>query len=76
MIIISEPSAKATQLVRTCRSTLARRRASAARGDALRYADAQPISVHTEVLPQGPVSPEVFSLIWENRASPGGRSPG
>jgi hypothetical protein len=48
MIIVSESSAKATQLVRTSRYTLARSRGSAALNDIPRYAEVQAISVHTE----------------------------
>lgn len=48
MIIVSESSAKATLLGRTDRYTPARHRSSAPRDDALKYADARPISVHTE----------------------------
>ncbi len=47
MIIVSEPSAKATQPERTDRYRLARRRSSAACDDTLRYADARTTSVHT-----------------------------
>ena len=47
VIIVSESSAEATQLVRIVRYTPARRRSSAARSDTPRYVDAQPISVHT-----------------------------
>jgi hypothetical protein len=48
MIIVSEPSAKATQPVRTGRYTPTRRRSSAACNNTPRYADGRPISVHTE----------------------------
>src|SRR5437763_1866939 len=48
MIIISESSAEATQPERTGRYTPARRRSSAPRNDTPRYANAWPISVHTE----------------------------
>jgi hypothetical protein len=50
VIIVSEPSAKVARRVRTGRSTPARSRSSAAHNDIPRYADAQRISVHTEVL--------------------------
>jgi hypothetical protein len=49
MIIVSEPSAEATQSVRMGRYTPARRRSSAADNDTPSYADARPISVHTAV---------------------------
>jgi hypothetical protein len=67
MIIVSEPSAEATQPVHTSRYTPARRRSSAARNDTLRYADAQRISVHTEeVTGSIPVSPtQVRALIGD-----------
>jgi hypothetical protein len=48
MIIVSDPSAEATQPVRTGQYTPAHRRSSPARDDIVRYADARPISVHTE----------------------------
>ena len=48
MIVVSEPSAKATQLERTGGDTPSRRRSSAARTDTPRYLDGRPISVHTE----------------------------
>jgi hypothetical protein len=58
MIIVSEPSAEATQPVRMGRYAPARRRSSAACNDTLRYAVARPISVHTEeVAGSIPVSP-------------------
>jgi hypothetical protein len=47
MIIVSESSAKVTQLVRTTRYTPARSRSSAALNDIPRYAEVQAISVHT-----------------------------
>jgi hypothetical protein len=50
MIILSESSAEATQLVRTGCYTSARRGSSERRNDTVRYADAQRISVHTEAL--------------------------
>jgi hypothetical protein len=50
MIIVSEPSAKATRPVRTGRYTPARSRSSAAHNGTPRYADARPISVHTNLL--------------------------
>jgi hypothetical protein len=58
MIIVSEPSAKATQPVRTGRYTPARHHSSAARKKTPRYTDARPISVHTGVL----TNPRVGSL--------------
>jgi hypothetical protein len=48
MIIVSESSAEATQLVRTGQYTPARRRSSVARNDTPSHEDASPISVHTE----------------------------
>ena len=50
VIIVSEPSAEATRRVRTRRYTLACCRSSAAPNDTPGCADAQPISVHTDVL--------------------------
>ena len=48
VIIISESSAEATLLVRTGHYTTARFHSSAAPNNTRRYADAQPISVHTQ----------------------------
>jgi hypothetical protein len=48
MIIVSKPSAEATQPVRAGRYTSACRRSSAARNDTRRYAEVRRISVHTE----------------------------
>ena len=64
MIIVSRPSAEATQPVSTGRYTPARRRSSAARNDTPRCADAQPISVHTEVLEGVAVSLHVSGLSY------------
>jgi hypothetical protein len=50
VIIVSEPSAEVARRVRTGRSAPVRSRSSAAYNDTPRYADARPISVHTEVL--------------------------
>lgn len=47
MITVSESSAEATQLVRTGRYTLPRRRSSTTRNETPRHANAWPISVHT-----------------------------
>jgi hypothetical protein len=55
MIIVSEPSAEATQPVRTVRYTPACRRSSAALNDIPRDADAVPISVHTEDVKQSEI---------------------
>jgi hypothetical protein len=64
MIIVSESSAKATQLVRTDRYTSPRHRSSAPRDDALSYVDARPISVHTEeVTGSIPVSPTQLRIL-------------
>jgi hypothetical protein len=61
MIIVSESSAEVRQLKRTRRYPPASCRSSAARNGTPRYADAQPISVHTEeVTGSIPVSPTVF----------------
>jgi hypothetical protein len=58
MIIVSEPSAEATQPVRTERSIPACSRSSAAHNDTPKHADARPIRVHTEeVTGSIPVSP-------------------
>ncbi len=48
MIIVSEPSAEATRRVRTERCAPARSRSSAVHNNTPGYADARPISVHTE----------------------------
>jgi hypothetical protein len=48
MIIVSEPSAEATQPVRTGRYTPTRHSSSAARNDTHRYAKAPANSVHTK----------------------------
>jgi hypothetical protein len=48
MIIVSEPSAEATQPVRTARYTPTHHRISAARNDTHRYANTRPLRVHTE----------------------------
>ena len=58
MITVSEPSAEATQLVRTSQYAPARRRNSVPRADTRRQADARPISVHTEERPTGSPSPQ------------------
>jgi hypothetical protein len=50
VIIVSESSAEATRRVRTGRYTPADSRSSAARNETPWYAEARPISVHTEVL--------------------------
>jgi hypothetical protein len=61
VIIVSGPSAKAAQRVRTGRYTPVGCRSSAARSGIPRYSDAQPISVHTEEvtgsIPVLPTSP-------------------
>lgn len=49
VIIVSGPSAKAAQRVRTGRYTPAGSRSSATHNDTPRHADTRPISVHTEV---------------------------
>jgi len=48
MIIVSEPSVKATQPVHVGRSTPTRNRSSATHQDPPRHADIRPISVHTD----------------------------
>lgn len=48
VITVSEPSAKATRLVRTEQYAPAHSRSSAAHNDALRHENARPISVHTQ----------------------------
>lgn len=57
MIIVSEPSAEATQLARTGRCTPARRRSSTACTDALRYVGGPPIRVHAEEVTEISVPP-------------------
>jgi hypothetical protein len=68
MIIVSKPSAKATGPVRKGRSTLPRRRSSAAYDATPRYGNTWPISVHTEVL--AAVS-EVLTVVFVPRTSLG-----
>jgi hypothetical protein len=68
VIIVSEPSAEATRRVRTRRYTPTLRRSSTAPNDTPGCADAQPISVHTEVL--AAVS-EVFTVVFASRTSLG-----
>ena len=51
MIIVSEPSAEATQAVRTARYTPAHHRSSAAHNDTPRHADVRPISVRRRARP-------------------------
>jgi hypothetical protein len=66
VIIVSESSAKVTLRVRTERCAPVRSRSSAAHNDTLRYADARPISVHTEeVTGSNPVSPTLFTQVRE-----------
>ena len=57
VIIVSKPSAEATQPVRTGRYTPTRRRSSAARNDTHRQADVWPISVYTEVRNRSEIQP-------------------
>jgi hypothetical protein len=80
MIVVSESSAEVTQLGRTRRYTPAGCRSSAARNDTPRYADARPISVHTEEHNlskiNNPVPPAGLAPGWPRAGHEGGGSPG
>lgn len=71
MIIVSEPSAEATQLARTGRCTPARRRSSTACTDALRYVGGPPIRVHAEEVTEISVPQDVAGIVL--RGSPASR---
>jgi hypothetical protein len=75
MIIVSESSAKAARPVRRGRFTPVYSRSSGAHHDTRQQADAERISVHTEVLLHGP--PFTHAPVnLKNRALAGGSSPG
>jgi hypothetical protein len=76
VIIVSESSAEVTLRVRTERYAPLRSRCSAAHNDTLRYADARPISVHTEVLPAGGALHRRYRARCPRRAGTPSRWPG